>query len=110
VGRGAQGKAWLCGHIAHFLATGERLATPGLAQQLDLALEHYDGLLTLYGEKSGVRHARKHLGWYMDAAVETTGIGIDASLRTTVMTATSAGETAKALRTAFDHLQWDAAA
>lgn len=64
IGRGAQGRPWLFREIAHFLATGAELPAPTLAElkgwMLAHLLEHYE----LYGELTGVRSARKHLGWY----------------------------------------------
>ena len=35
----------------------------------EIAVEHYEGLLALYGEKVGIRHARKHLAAYADVAI-----------------------------------------
>ena len=64
IGRGAYGKPWLLAQVMHWLKTGESLADPSLADQLDLILEHYQWMLDLYGEDTGVRMARKHLGWY----------------------------------------------
>lgn len=64
VGRGAQGRPWLPGRIGHYLRTGERLAPPPLAEQRDVALCHYEALLSDHGTHRGVRVARKHLGWY----------------------------------------------
>jgi tRNA-dihydrouridine synthase B len=110
IGRGAQGKPWLPGHIAHFLRTGERRAEPDLETQHVLALEHYDGLLSFYGEKAGIRHARKHLGWYLEAAAETTGGTLASPLRHAVMTAASAKEAIHALNAAYATLNWKAAA
>jgi tRNA-dihydrouridine synthase len=72
VGRGAQGKPWLPGHIANYLATGRREAAPPLAVQLRLTLALYDEMLSHHGT-IGLRHARKHLGWALDAAAETAG-------------------------------------
>jgi tRNA-dihydrouridine synthase B len=64
VGRAAQGRPWIFREIAHFLSTGEELPPPSLAElrqwMLAHLVEHYD----LYGEYTGVRSARKHLGWY----------------------------------------------
>src|SRR5215210_1052455 len=60
VGRAAQGRPWLVGHIGHYLATGERRPDPPLAQQLDFLLEFYDDMLTHHGIAVGRRHARKH--------------------------------------------------
>jgi tRNA-dihydrouridine synthase B len=64
VGRAAQGRPWLLGAIAHFLATGERLPEPSLEQVRAILLDHLRALHEFYGEQMGVRIARKHLGWY----------------------------------------------
>ena len=64
VGRAAQGRPWIFREIAHFLATGERLPPPTLAEVRDVLLGHLEALHAFYGEQSGVRIARKHLGWY----------------------------------------------
>jgi tRNA-dihydrouridine synthase B len=65
VGRAAQGNPWLLGEIAHYLKTGEALARPSrevLGQTLKNHLQdHYQ----FYGEYTGVRSARKHVGWYL---------------------------------------------
>jgi tRNA-dihydrouridine synthase len=31
-----------------------------------IVVEHYEAMLELYGREGGLRHARKHLGWYLD--------------------------------------------
>jgi tRNA-dihydrouridine synthase B len=64
VGRAAQGRPWIFGEIAHYLATGELLPPPSLAGIRDILLGHLDALHDFYGEPAGVRIARKHLGWY----------------------------------------------
>ncbi|MDR7191644.1 tRNA dihydrouridine synthase DusB [Luteimonas terrae] len=64
VGRAAQGRPWIFREIAHFLATGAHLPPPTLAEIRDILLGHLEALHTFYGEASGVRIARKHLGWY----------------------------------------------
>ena len=64
VGRAAQGRPWILGEIAHFLATGERLPPPTLREVRDILLSHLHALHAFYGETAGVRIARKHLGWY----------------------------------------------
>ncbi len=64
VGRAAQGRPWIFREIAHFLATGERLPPPSLTEVRDILLGHLEALHAFYGEASGVRIARKHLGWY----------------------------------------------
>ncbi|CAM5766854.1 tRNA-dihydrouridine synthase [Labrys miyagiensis] len=85
VGRAAQGRPWLPGHIARELKAGHVLPIPSAGVQKDLSLEHYDGLLALYGRKQGVRHARKHLASAMDAAQAYFGGGDD-GLREQVLT------------------------
>lgn len=64
IGRGAYGKPWLLAQVMHWLRTGQRMPDPGLPQQLGLILQHYTWMLELYGEDTGVKMARKHLGWY----------------------------------------------
>jgi len=63
VGRAAQGRPWLFREIAHYLATGERLAAPPALEIGAVLTEHLDGLYHLYGEEQGARVARKHIGW-----------------------------------------------
>ncbi|MBL8303203.1 MAG: tRNA dihydrouridine synthase DusB [Ideonella sp.] len=63
IGRAAQGRPWIFREIDHFLATGEVLAPPAVAQARDWLLEHLDDHYGLYGELTGVRTARKHIGW-----------------------------------------------
>ena len=64
IGRGAYGRPWFVRQVFHFLKTGERLPDPSLAAQRDVVLEHYDDMLAHYGADTGVRMARKHIGWY----------------------------------------------
>jgi tRNA-dihydrouridine synthase B len=64
VGRAAQGRPWIFREIAHYLATGETLAPPSLVEVRDVLIGHLEALHAFYGELSGVRIARKHLGWY----------------------------------------------
>src|SRR3970282_225288 len=63
IGRAAQGRPWIFREIAHFLATGERLPSPGIGVVRDTLLEHVRALHEFYGETAGVRIARKHLAW-----------------------------------------------
>jgi nifR3 family TIM-barrel protein len=109
VGRGAQGRPWLPGDVAHHLATGTRRPPPPRAAQRALALEHYEGLLGLYGHDVGVRHARKHLGWYLDAAAADAGVALDPVRRTAVLTAESAAAARAALDQAYASLEGEGA-
>ncbi len=65
VGRAAQGRPWIFREMAHFLATGEHLPPPQVAELRGLLLEHLQDHYCLYGEATGVRSARKHIAWYV---------------------------------------------
>ena len=67
IGRAAQGRPWIFREIDHFLTTGEQLAPPLVAELERLLLAHLDDHYSLYGEEVGVRSARKHIGWYLQA-------------------------------------------
>lgn len=66
VGRGAQGRPWALRDIAAGLAG--RAAPPPPADLPALVAAHYEDMLGFYGRELGLRVARKHLGWYVDAA------------------------------------------
>jgi tRNA-dihydrouridine synthase B len=68
IGRAAQGKPWLCGQIANYLATGEITEEPSASEQWKIMQAHLSGLHQFYGEHTGVRVARKHVGWYLGEA------------------------------------------
>jgi tRNA-dihydrouridine synthase B len=53
--------------VAHYLATGEHLAAPLVAEVRRLLLDHLAEHHGLYGEYTGVRSARKHIGWYVSS-------------------------------------------
>ena len=67
IGRAAQGRPWIFGDIAHYLATGEHRAAPLTQQVKQWLLHHLDDHYNLYGEFAGVRTARKHIGWAVRA-------------------------------------------
>jgi tRNA-dihydrouridine synthase B len=72
IGRAAQGRPWIFREIAHYLATGTQLPAPTLDEVRDVLLGHLEHLHAFYGEISGVRIARKHLGWYAKDRLEHT--------------------------------------
>lgn len=63
IGRAAQGRPWLFREIAHYLASGERIAPPGPPEMAAVLREQLEGLYDLYGAEHGARIARKHIGW-----------------------------------------------
>src|SRR5436190_17575367 len=73
IGRAARGRPWLPGQIGRYLASGTRETPPPLSAQFALVHRLYDEMLSHHGLAMGRRHARKHLGWALDAAAETAG-------------------------------------
>jgi len=70
IGRGAQGRPWLFREINHYLATGELMEEPSLDEIRKILLGHLQELRSFYGDYLGVRIARKHVGWYLQAQPE----------------------------------------
>src|SRR6266568_2497509 len=66
IGRAAQGRPWIFREIRYYLDRGERLAPPAAEEIRRIILEHLADHYDFYGEFSGVRIARKHLGWYAE--------------------------------------------
>jgi tRNA-dihydrouridine synthase B len=65
IGRAAHGRPWIFREFAHFLEQGRKLPPPPPAEMRAVALEHLEGIYSLYGDELGVRVARKHIGWYV---------------------------------------------
>lgn len=68
IGRGAQGRPWLLAQISAALYGTPAPNVPTGAELVDLVVRHYEAMLVFYGRDLGLRIARKHLGWYIDAA------------------------------------------
>jgi tRNA-dihydrouridine synthase B len=64
IGRGCYGRPWFPRQVAVFLREGARLPDPTLAEQHQILLRHYRGILSHHGVHTGVRMARKHIAWY----------------------------------------------
>ncbi len=67
IGRAAQGRPWLFRQISHYLATGEELPDPGPEEVRQTLMGHVEALHAFYGDYIGLRVARKHVGWYLQA-------------------------------------------
>lgn len=98
IGRAAQGRPWIFREIAHFLETGEHLPQPEVVQAKAWMLEHLHDHYALYGEYTGVRSARKHIGW----AVRALPGGED--FRTHMNTLSTCEEQVKAVTDWFDRM------
>jgi tRNA-dihydrouridine synthase B len=68
VGRGAYGAPWMPARIAAFLASGRDPGPPSLTEQGAIAAAHVEDMLAHHGRELGLRHARKHVGWYLAAS------------------------------------------
>ena len=98
IGRAAQGRPWIFGEIAHYLATGTLLPAKRPDDVAAILLEHLDALYAFYGELQGLRIARKHLGWYAKDHPESAGF------RAIVNRAETATEQQRLTRNYFDAL------
>lgn len=96
VGRGAYGAPWLPGYLAGDIngATAQKLIINS-----SLVIEHYEAMLSFYGEKSGIRQARKHLGWYLDHLPVAKQIS---DLRKSLLTSFSPEEVISLLKEIYD--------
>jgi tRNA-dihydrouridine synthase B len=104
IGRGAQGRPWLPGQVARYLATGARAATPSLAEQHAMTVALYDEMVAHHGPCVGRRHARKHLAWALDTAAASAGapIALLKDHRARVLTAEEPAEARRRLADAYD--------
>ena len=99
VGRAAQGNPWIFREIRHYFDTGKHLAPPGPEEVLEVMERHLAVLHRSYGEKTGVRVARRHIGWYLGGRPDA------AEVRRRLMRAQSAEEQLSLLRAYFSRQQ-----
>jgi tRNA-dihydrouridine synthase B len=112
VGRGAYGRPWLPGQIARQFETGVAEHVPSLPVQLGYIRRLYDDILSHYGVHIGLRHARKHLGWSLDAAA-ITQLAPEAVLKRwkqTILTSENPAAVHRLLDEAYTDFAWSAAA
>lgn len=96
VGRGAQGRPWLLAEIAARLYGKPAPEVPQGAALGAMVAGHYEEMLGFYGRDLGLRVARKHLGWYLEAAGQT------GALRGRILTAEDPAEVLRLLGEAFE--------
>ncbi len=70
IGRAALGAPWLFREIKGYLAHGSAPGEPSLEEKREVVLTHLADLHAFYGETQGVRIARKHFGWYVEALAD----------------------------------------
>jgi len=102
VGRAAQGRPWIFREIAHYLAHGVHLPPPTYGELREHLLGHLEDHYTFYGETTGVRTARKHIGWYLADLPGTS------ALLPAIMTLEGTAQQSLALRRWLDEQPADA--
>jgi nifR3 family TIM-barrel protein len=60
IGRAAIGYPWIFNEIKHFMATGEHLPAPSLAQRINVCKKHLEKSIEWKGEKRGIVEMRRH--------------------------------------------------
>ncbi|MDK9695992.1 MAG: tRNA dihydrouridine synthase DusB [Siculibacillus sp.] len=107
IGRGACGRPWLPGRISAGLAGGTVGDAPTGGELAELIVEHHEAMLTHHGRAVGMKAARKHLDWYLEAAVSppdrviVKGSPAAHPLRSRLLTATDPAEVARLVREIF---------
>ena len=66
LGRAAHGSPWIFRDVNYFLSHGKIAPALPLQKVRDTILAHLESLYAFYGEETGLRVARKHLGWYFE--------------------------------------------
>ncbi len=74
IGRAAQGSPWIFRDVNAHLNDAKRPAALARAEVRDIILAHLESLYAFYGEDTGLRVARKHLGWYCTHLPEPVSI------------------------------------
>ncbi len=95
IGRGAYGRPWLPGALAAYCSTGTMPEAPSGAALAELVVAHYEEMISLYGPILGLRNARKHLAWTMEA-LEPGAIA--PAVRQAILTETHPGRVIALLR------------
>jgi tRNA-dihydrouridine synthase len=104
IGRASYGAPWTAGAIAE--GAGNIPGAPRTARELaDYVVAHYEDMLTLYGIESGLRQARKHLGWYLERHAKGIALELRAKILTSLEPAAVINALREALGSSFDLLE-----
>lgn len=105
IGRGAQGNPWIFSDINSSLRNGEPLEPQTIDSIRETLLSHVQQLYSFYGNLSGVKIARKHIGWYFDRL----GI-LPVDIRNAINRAQQPTEQIQRIDSAFQHFSYHRAA
>jgi len=97
IGRAAQGRPWFFRELDYFYRNGTHIAALEKNTVRDIMLDHLNDLYQFYGERTGVRVARKHLTWYC-AELKNS-----ADFRNKVVRTENASEQIRLTRQYFSH-------
>lgn len=95
IGRASYGQPWLAG----FVALDSNAVLPRDLSEYIIA--HYEAMLDHYGERVGVRHARKHLGWYLEQHLDQP---ISDEQKKQLMTSSNSSEVIQILADVFSEI------
>ena len=105
IGRGAQGAPWLFEDIAYYLKNGKRIENQSITSIQHIVSTHLNQLYSFYGNTSGVKIARKHIGWYFNSLGS-----LPTDIRDKINQAQKPTEQLTYVNSAFTHLLNDRAA
>lgn len=105
IGRAAQGRPWIFQEIQYYLKNNQLLAQPCNKQLQVLMNTHLKQLYTFYGAFTGVRIARKHIGWYLKK-----NMAVSAEILRTINQATDPEQQMKSLNFVFNQIEKELAA
>ena len=97
VGRAIRGRPWLLNEIAADLWSYQKYNLLNSTLLTELIINHYEEMLSFYGNDLGVKVARKHLGWYMDY------VGVVSKVRRSILTENFPKKVLYQLKTLFDY-------
>ena len=100
LGRVSWGQPWIFEQLNHYLQTGKRKKAPALEDRLEIVLNHVKDIHSFYGDKTGVRIARKHIGWYLDR------ITTDACFKKRIFAITTPDKQLHEIKKVFLHLMY----
>jgi len=103
VGRGAYGAPWMPARIAATLESGRDPGPPPLSRQGEIAERHVESMLAHQGTQHGLRNARKHIGWYLQASARAPDTA--KAWRRRLCTSQDAGQVLDGLATFYDEAQ-----
>jgi tRNA-dihydrouridine synthase B len=97
IGRAAQGAPWIFRDVNAYVDTNHFAAPLLRSSKTEIILQHLASLYQFYGEHTGLRMARKHLGWYCRQLSEAS------ELRQRLMAAEDSASQFSAAKQGFEH-------